>query len=150
MIQTHDVDRDGQPCVSTATAAATRSTRSAVGIEDLAELAALVEVARDVAVDPVGRAEHREQDSRAAAGRVRPHSSQRNSGTQSQPPAEMTFGIVRTRDSRGTHRGASVRLRASPVGYETGDAAFGTRIGAGAVARRPMHSIACAMPGPCR
>ena len=30
-------------------------------VEDLAELAALVEVAGDVAVDPVGRAEHREQ-----------------------------------------------------------------------------------------
>ena len=35
--------------------------RSATGIEDLAELAALVEAAGDPAVDPVGRAEHREQ-----------------------------------------------------------------------------------------
>ena len=31
------------------------------GVEDLAELAALVEVPRDPAVDPVGRAQHREQ-----------------------------------------------------------------------------------------
>jgi len=34
------------------------------GIEDLAELAALVEVAGDVSVDPVRRAEHREQRGR--------------------------------------------------------------------------------------
>ena len=36
--------------------------RSATGIEDLAELAALVEAAGDVAVDPVGGAEHGEED----------------------------------------------------------------------------------------
>ena len=49
-----------------------RDEQHAVGgrIEDLAELAALVEVARDPAVDPVGRAEHGEQRGRAAPGRV--------------------------------------------------------------------------------
>ena len=43
-----------------------RDEQHAVGdrVEDLAELAALVEVAGDVAVDPVGRAEHREQQPR--------------------------------------------------------------------------------------
>ena len=37
-------------------------------VEDLAELAALVEVPGDVAVDPVGRAEHRRAAPAAAIG----------------------------------------------------------------------------------
>ena len=52
----------GRSSTSSATAAGDEQHPIGGGVEDLAELAALVEVPGDVAVDPVGRAEHREQD----------------------------------------------------------------------------------------
>ena len=65
-------------------------------VEDLAELAALVEAAGDVAVDPVGRAEHREQA--AAASGSSSASSQRKTGTPARRSSEMRFGSVTIRD----------------------------------------------------
>ena len=61
----------GRPCVQQRDRG--RDEQHAIGgrVEDLAELAALVEVARDVAVDPVGRAEHGEQHGGAAPGGMR-------------------------------------------------------------------------------
>ena len=71
--------------------------QQAVGgrVEDLAELGHLVEVAGDVAVDPVGGAEHAEQPRRAAPRLSRPNSSQRNSGRQHRRTRVITFGTVR-------------------------------------------------------
>ena len=67
-------------------------------VEDLAELAALVEVAGDLAVDPVGGAEHREQDPGRERLVLGPRSSQRNTGTHASRATEMRFGIVQTPD----------------------------------------------------
>ena len=82
--------------ITTSTAAGRSSTSRApprprqqhpVGdrVEDLAELAALVEVAGDVAVDPVGRAEHREQHRGRDAARPRPQQQPEEHGHAQQP-----------------------------------------------------------------
>ena len=106
-----DVDGDRQVLRRAARSRRRRSrTRSAIGIEDLAELAALVEVPGDVAVDPVGRAEHREQRRGRDAPRPASQSSQRNTGTHSSRTTEIRFGIVRC-DSRFAGHAARVRRR---------------------------------------
>ena len=69
------------------------------GVENLAELAALVVAPRDLAVDPVGRAEHGEQRRRATPGRVRlPRAARGRPGRSSKrADRDDDSGIVRTR-----------------------------------------------------
>ena len=116
------------------------------GVEDLAELAALVEVPGDVAVDPVGRAEHGEQDRGRDHRRSGPcQSSQRKTGhAAAAARREIRFGIVQTRDAR---RRASCAQR---TGYRPDGAAFGAWIGAGAVAGIERTRSRARCPGPWR
>ena len=85
-------------------------------IEDLADLAALVEVAGDVAVDPVRRAEHREQD----PGRDRPILAEQEPEEHGDPGEPSQGDGVRdgpdpavVRDLRGRHGPKSRRHPAS-------------------------------------
>ena len=127
------------------TVAATSSSRSAVGSRILPSSLPWSKWRGDVAVDPVGGAERGERATRPRPRWSAPQSSQRNSGTQSQPDErdDVRNGEDRGSASPGIVQGAAYVTAA----HRPGDAAFGPRVGAGAVACS-RHSIACACPVP--
>ena len=85
----HDQDREPERRAAPATMMPPTQTmnRSAVGggVEHLAQLGHLVVAAGDVAVDPVGGAEHGRGGRPAATRLSTPNSSHRNTGISSQP-----------------------------------------------------------------
>ena len=90
-------------------------------VEDLAEVRHLVEVAGDVAVDPVGGAEDGEQQRGGQARLSWANSSHRNTGRHSRRTRVMTLGTVRMRSSPAS---AGVVV-ASAIGAMVGGVASG-------------------------
>ena len=139
MIHDHDVDRDREILDEQRDRGGDEQHAVGGGVEDLAQLAALVEVPGDVAVDPVGGAEHRRAAAAAAIGSSFAQSSQRNTGTHASRTSEIRFGIVQTRPRLcSTARAQGTRLEPGGRRLRPADR---TRRGT----RACRHSIACAM-----
>ena len=86
-------DLDG----STATARGDEQHPVGNRVEDLAELAALVEVTGDVAVDPVGGAEDREQHGGRDRLVLAQQQPEEHAGRSASRTTEIRFGIVQMR-----------------------------------------------------
>ncbi len=100
----------GSPSVRSATAAATRSTRSAVGSRTLPSS---LPWSKWRAIQPSTQSVAPSTASSTAAPRragFGSHNIQRNTGTHSNRAAEMRFGIVRTFDRREPHRAQAYGL----------------------------------------